>query len=209
MALVWSSCNLSGNGSSETIFSIKVKQEKVLAIQPLGPVSSGNLDSVAHAIQRYYEVDVKVLPRIDLPPHTFTHVKSPRYRADKLLRWLKENKDNQYSHILAVTAKDISTTKYNPDGSIKKPISRYQDWGVFGLGYKPGCCSVISDFRLKHPKDHIRLERLKKVALHEFGHNLGLPHCESEQCVMKDAAESIRTIDSVIPALCAACKAKI
>ena len=54
------------------------------------------------------------------------------------------------------------------------------------------------------------MERLKKVCMHEIGHNLGLPHCEqSTTCVMRDAAEKIATVDNVELKLCEHCKARI
>lgn len=48
--------------------------------------------------------------------------------------------------------------------------------------------------------------RLRKVAVHEFGHNLGLPHCPNKNCVMTSAAEKLTTIDNEKLALCKNCK---
>ncbi|MFZ6014024.1 MAG: matrixin family metalloprotease [Bacteroidota bacterium] len=50
------------------------------------------------------------------------------------------------------------------------------------------------------------LSRLKKVALHEIGHNIGLDHCSSTECFMRDAAETITTVDRVGCSLCEICK---
>jgi archaemetzincin len=44
------------------------------------------------------------------------------------------------------------------------------------------------------------------VAVHEFGHNLGLPHCPNKKCVMTSAAEKLTTIDNEKLALCMTCK---
>ncbi len=43
-------------------------------------------------------------------------------------------------------------------------------------------------FQHSNPKKYFT--RFKKVAVHEFGHNLGLPHCSDKTCVMPDAVES-------------------
>lgn len=50
------------------------------------------------------------------------------------------------------------------------------------------------------------MERLKKVTMHELGHNLGLPHCPNKHCFMQDAAETIKTIDGVELNLCEECR---
>ncbi|MBX9851002.1 MAG: hypothetical protein K2X86_04505 [Cytophagaceae bacterium] len=62
------------------------------------------------------------------------------------------------------------------------------------MGYRPGPSCVVSAFRLnsQHPRF---VERLKKVCLHELGHNLDLPHCPDKGCFMTSAAEKIATID--------------
>ena len=63
------------------------------------------------------------------------------------------------------------------------------DWGIAGLGNigGPGC--VVSTYiYTKHSKTRgALLRRLGDLAVHEFGHTRGFPHCESEGCVMSDA----------------------
>ena len=36
-------------------------------------------------------------------------------------------------------------------------------------------------------------ERLWKVAIHELGHTLGLPHCPNNGCLMQDAHGTVKT----------------
>ena len=62
---------------------------------------------------------------------------------------------------------------------------------------------------LKHKNKKLAFTRFKKVTIHEFGHNLGLPHCPNKKCVMTAAAEKISTIDNENLALCKSCKNKI
>ena len=78
-----------------------------------------------------------------------------------------------------------------------------------GLAYRPGKSSIISKFRLKNNDKKLELERFKKVVIHEFGHNLGLPHCENTHCVMTSAAEKISTIDTEKMELCSKCKRQL
>lgn len=96
-----------------------------------------------------------------------------RYRADSLIDflWTKSTNENV---IIGLTDKDISTTK-----------GKIQDWGVMGLGYKPGHSCVVSTFRLSKKNIH---SQLYKLALHELGHTEGLPHCIMDStCYMSDA----------------------
>ena len=105
--------------------------------------------------------------------------------------------------------KNISTTKKNMFGGVKKPKSKYEDWGIFGLGYRPGPSCIVSTYRLGK-KSKKRSNRLVKITLHEIGHNMGLPHCDRDpNCVMRDAAESIKTVDQVSKDLCEFCRKDI
>lgn len=187
------------------------KKTNTIAIQPLGYQNAQVLSDIQHSLTKDLGLskEVIVLAPIDIPKSSFTNVKSPRYRADSIIRFLKRTKPDSIDYILGFTSQDISTTKRDASGNIKKPISRYQDWGIFGLGFRPGPSCVVSNFRLKSKVPGQTLERYKKVCLHEIGHNLGLKHCPDKKCVMTDACESIKTVDNVVCALCAQCKSKI
>ena len=139
------------------------------------------------------------------------NIKSPRYRADKLIQWLKHHKPDSVNHVLGLISKDISTTKKDKFGRVKEPKTRYEDWGIFGLGYRPGGSCIVSSYRLKRNTSKMQYEeRIKKVSVHEIGHNLGLKHCKSgAPCVMEDAAETIKTIDRVPLKLCKSCMQKL
>lgn len=182
-------------------------ESPVVAIQPFGDCTGIELDSIADAIQENYSCEVIMLKAVEIPEAFFISVKTPRYRADSLLLFLNKIKPAHCSNILGVTRVDISTTKRNATGNVLEPASRYQDWGVFGLGQRPGSACVISSYRL--PKSGTT-SYLIKVALHELGHNFGLPHCEfDEQCVMRDAAEKLSTLNEVTNELCDHCRSSV
>jgi len=191
----------------------KIDKNTLVEIQPFKGFPSYLSDSVAAAITLVYDVKTIVATEIDIPQKAFVHIKSPRYRADTLIRFLrdKDNKQN-VGYILGLINEDISTTKYTDFASktIKKPENKYKDWGIFGLGFRPGKSCIVSIFRLqKKVSKQQFISRLKKISCHEIGHNFGLPHCPNTDCIMQDAAETIKTIDQVELHLCGACKNKI
>ena len=57
------------------------------------------------------------------------------------------------------------------------------DKSNLGFSYRPGDACVVSTYRLKRKND------LWKVAIHEFLHSRGLPHCKKDdvKCLMQDA----------------------
>lgn len=191
-------------------FSCTNQKKKIkVSLLPLGNVSAQYLDSVSTAIKNEYHFDVSVLAEIKIPEKFFVNIKSSRYRADSLIKYLRRIKPDTVDYIMGITEQDISVTNRGENGNIKNPESKFADWGVFGFGYVGNSSSIISSFRIKNADEKIFFSRFQKIVLHELGHNLGLPHCKNKMCVMCDAAETIRTIDRVNKALCDDCIAKI
>lgn len=122
----------------------------IVAIQPYETIDQSVVDTVKNAIEMYYAFKVSVLGANKLPKTAFTTLKTPRYRADSLIRFQKNEKHDSIDYVIGLTDRDISCTKYDLNGEIKAPKATYQDWGIFGLGYKPGCSSIVSTFRLKN-----------------------------------------------------------
>lgn len=185
--------------------SEKDQSRSIVGLQPYGSVPSIWLDSIAVALEREHGTRVCLLPTRQPPASALTTVKTPRYRADSLLRHLLHIKPDSIDLILGVTRHDMSTTKYGEGGKVLEPASRYTDWGVFGLGYRPSQASIVSSFRLGegHP---LLIQRIQKVAVHEIGHNRGLPHCQNGSCVMRSAAERLSTIDAEQATMCDQCR---
>jgi len=190
------------------IFPKKI-EKRSLALQPYGNFVPEWSAEIKRSLEATYPMKFHLLESRDLPETAFVNIKSPRYRADSLLRDLARIKTDTLDHILGLCTQDISTTKRDRNGTVKKPESRYTDWGIFGLGQRPGVAAIVSSFRLMRPPKELFLDRLKKVSIHEVGHNLGLKHCVELGCVMADAAESLSTVDQVGFELCKKCKHEI
>lgn len=195
---------------TETQAGSHTPPQTTIALQPYGSFPGALLDTIQRTIEEVYFFRTVVLPGKPMPKSAFVNVKSPRYRADSLLRILRREMPESVDYLLGLTEKDISTTKRDANSEIKKPEYKYTDWGICGLGYCPGPCCIVSTFRLQTADQKKFVERLKKICIHEIGHNLGLEHCNnSESCVMRDAAETVKTIDSVELELCRKCKKRL
>ncbi|MBS1704890.1 MAG: matrixin family metalloprotease [Armatimonadetes bacterium] len=177
------------------IIALEAPELRPVIIQPLGKVKDSEVQAVTKKLQRMLAVQVIVYKAVALPKSAFYQPRS-RYRAEKLLDFLAPMAPDQGS-ILGLTDVDISTAK-----------GKIVDWGVFGLGRMPGQACVISSYRLgKNIEKVSRLERLARVAVHEVGHNLGLPHCPTKNCLMEDAKGLISTVDSETD-FCKLCRKK-
>ncbi len=184
-------------------------KDVVVAIQPLGTIPQTQIDLVKAAIDSVYGLPVKVLPTKPPFEAAYTPLKGNRYRADSTIAILKRTRPDSVDYIIGLTNFDICITKYAADGSIKKPEHKYTDFGIFGLGYRPGPSCVVSTFRFGSFDTEVAKSRLAKVCVHELGHNFGLPHCPDKKCVMTDAVETIATVDNAELRLCDKCRAKL
>jgi archaemetzincin len=166
------------------------KQSRVVVLQPLGNFSANEAKIVLEKI-RQINPDVILRPAMPFPTEAYYKPRN-RYRAEIILEHLSKNTGRD-TVIAALSARDISTTK----GDV-------YDWGVMGLGYRPGNACLISTFRLS-PKN--RREQFYKVVLHELGHTQGLPHCLDKTCLMRDA-EGGNPLDDEKD-FCASCKGSL
>ncbi len=181
----------------------KAKTRAVVYLVSLGTFDSELLDAIAEGIATELQVEVKRLGRKPLPKSAW-YAPRRRYRADIILDHLPTLIPDEppSTRILALTQKDISTTK-----------GKFKDWGVFGLGNMPGQAAVVSGFRLRRKAKgsaHLR-RRIVNTTIHEVGHMLGLDHCTEHdaRCPMQDAEGSIANTDSSTGHLGPECRAEL
>lgn len=159
---------------------------RVVYVQALGKaLPDADVEMVMRALRAFYAVEVKSLGRVELPKSAY-YKKRARYRAEKLLDFLKPRLPSDGKRILGLTGVDISTTK-----------GKIDDWGILGLATIDGAACVLSSFRCKRlakNAEHARV-RLGKVAVHEIGHTFGLDHCPNRGCLMEDGGGSVLTTD--------------
>jgi archaemetzincin len=181
-------------------FEADAADDRVVALVPLGPVDRSVLDAIGRAIETRLQAKVRVDPARPVPEAAFRRERG-RYRAEKILDALDRDPPEAAFKVLAVTEAEISTTK-----------GRVEDFRVGGLGNVAGTSSVVSlwIFRQHSPSRPVFVRRAVDLSVHELGHTLGLPHCESPRCVMRDAKGKIlSSVDTSSGQYCERCRARL
>jgi archaemetzincin len=184
----------------------KPAKKQIIGLQPLGHYNKEQLQFIKKELQQFYNTPIVILNKREIPASFLNTSKGERYSSDSIIKWLAHTAPDSVYKVVGITHKDIFTTKWE-NGHVKKPENAYAVWGIFGLGYMPGRSCVVSDHRLQTTDNTRFHHRLRTVVIHELGHNLGLPHCPSDSCIMNDANESIQTVDNSADDYCKKCSA--
>ena len=147
--------------ATKTVFNKKIK------LLPLGKINNATIKNIYDSLQQIFP-DVMLMKKELMPAIAYTAPRN-RYRADTLIHWMNRRaKENEV--FLGITSFDISSTKKDTP-----------DFGIMGLGFRPGNACVASDYRVKIKSNFF------KIAIHELGHTAGLNHCPEKTCFMRDA----------------------
>ena len=173
-----------------------IKEEPIIQVTPLGNIDQKYVELVQGYLQDFYGFKIVIGERIPLTDDILASSKT-RYEASKII-----TKYNSKKNVLLLTDVDIAI--FNKERNIK-------EYGIIGLGFRPGTTCVVSSFRIKKGVSEAKmLDRLKKVAIHEIGHNLGLDHCtNNKKCLMNDKKGKISQIDFEDVWLCDKCSRQI
>ncbi len=143
---------------------------KTLLLIPIGVIDTHTANR-SYALLNQKIANIYLAPAIKFPPTAYVAARN-RYRADTCLKYLTK-KYGKDTVAIGLTSQDLSTTKNN-----------IADWGIMGLGQRPGNACIISTYRLKTKN---KQEQATKVLLHEIGHTQNLKHCPTKTCLMRDA----------------------
>ncbi len=191
-ALFAATASLAGEGPAAT--------GQVVVILPFGKVEPALLEGIAREVRARVNAETRVDAVRPLPKAAF-YAPRNRWRAEKLLEAIDADPPLGAWKVLAVTEAEISTTK-----------GQVHDWGIAGLGNIGGQSCVVTGYLYrKHGKTRADLvRRLNDTAVHELGHTLGLDHCPTVGCVMRDAkGNAIKSTDTSTGQYCALCRAKV
>lgn len=172
--------------------SSSISKLNTIHIVTLGTVKKSVINDVVNGLTDFYHKEVIIEKSIPLDNKLLAASKT-RFSADSILKRFKSSKN-----ILVITEVDI----VHP----KEKVTN--EFGIFGLGFRPGSVCVVSSFRLKrNASPKLFTERLHKVSIHEVGHNLGLHHCtKNPECMMSAANGTIKQVDHEKMMFCDNCR---
>jgi archaemetzincin len=169
-----------------------------ISIVVIGEFPKKDVEFVRNKLKKFYNCKVNVLPKIDIPVNC--KVKGlQKYSSSKIVKLLNKKFDTVDGKVIALTQVDICTDR-KLNGKI------FKNWGVLGLSILGTKSCVVSNKRMKTNY----YGKLEKVSIHEIGHSLTIPHCESNsRCLMNDAKGKGFKIDKELLWMCKDCKHKI
>jgi archaemetzincin len=197
------------------------RKPKQVGIQAFAGVHNEYIEAVKSALEKYYHFRVRLLSVKSLPENTTNKAVAGkykidlplRYRADSLLGFLRKIRPPDCDYVIGITHQDITCSNRDRNNQIQFPVWLNADWGIFGLGSCPGRTCIVSVYRLGlDGVEATKIQaRVAKVAKHEIGHNLGLPHCVNAGCLMRqiNLENALASLDAEKQTLCEACKRKI
>jgi archaemetzincin len=179
---------------------------KTIALQPLGDYNKNQLVAVGREIATLFNAHVLILDPIGIPS-TFHSVYDDTYSADSILQFLTRFVADTIVKIIGVTHKNIYVWRNFEPEQAGRLVNYHKT--VFGLGLVGGDACVVSDYRLISNDERLFDNRLKKIMLHELGHNLGLSHCSVDTCIMSETNGDIGKLNKIGGVYCKRCREKL
>jgi archaemetzincin len=170
----------------------------MIAVVPLGGVPEELITDVAEALGSVLRLACRSEPARALAIEAWDAGRE-QWSSRILLRDLLVHRPRDARWVLGITGADLFL-----------PVLTY----VFGEAQVGGQAAVASFHRMREehylrPSDWALLSgRLRKTAIHEMGHALGLVHCSDRWCVMVQSL-TIGDVDAKPELPCPRCRARI
>jgi len=183
---------------SSSLYLKNSEQKQIIALQPLNKYDESILADLAFDIRDFYNRQTIILKPIRIPYHFYDTILG-QYSADSLIMFLSALRNDTIGEVIGFTHDPIFTVK-------KNGLTSYYDENLFGMGHQPGNVCVVSDWKFCSTYRTMCYVRLRKVTIHEIGHNLGLSHCKNEKCIMSEKNGNTITLDNNGNDYCQKCK---
>ena len=149
-----------------------------VALVPAENVTADDIDVVKRAVESYYGVHVTVTLPVTLAGRAGVKGRSKSVRTHAGGRQVVTDSTNFQGHRF-----NFFLDQAGPGFDVVMGLMGYGlstgEWTSRGFTTMKGKCSVVTTYLVRQQSataEQYRF-RLAKVALHEFGHALGLPHC--------------------------------
>lgn len=154
-----------------------------VAIAPLGSIPDWQIKLTALVLQREFEVKTMLLPAME-PPLQYFNAERSRYQAYRILDFLFSQLPVDAQRIMGIIEGGLENDKNEP---------------CYGSAYPHNNTAIYRvPLQLEQIKKQIKQDSLSyHLIVHEFGHTLGLPHCDQPDCAMNSERCSV--------VLCAGC----
>jgi len=136
-----------------------------VGIIPVGRIDAKILKYVCDAVHEIFDASAEIKDAQPIPIHAYVE-KREQYLASAFVSIASRGECDKN---IAITDVDV----YSPGLNF-----------VFGQAELGGKGCMISIHRLRSCNSNTLKERIKKEAVHEIGHTLGLSHCQDKKCVM-------------------------
>jgi len=181
---------------------------KAIKLQPLGDAEPDVLESLGPGLEKAFGVPVETAHQ-SLSISRFYDEHRGQYNSTAILHSLLSSDRSGLRASISLPGNGVRIIGITPH-DLFIPILTY----VFGEAALGGDVAVVSYHRFRNElyglsSDRtLLLERVRKVAIHELGHTLGLVHCTLQHCVMH-AASYVEELDMKGHEFCPYCNSAI
>lgn len=187
--------------------------QKIIALQPLDHYDTGQLTTLSKEISIFFNVRVLILNPVEVPQSFYSRNNNypgrDGYSADSLAQFLYRFSNDSIIKVVGITHANIFILKKRLVQTDNERRVLNEPHIIFGLGDVGGNASVVSDRLLQSVDKGLFENRLKKVILHELGHNLGLTHCTVDSCLMSETNGDIAKLNKTGGDYCKKCRRKL
>lgn len=203
IALIQLSCR-----NAPTIYLKHNNHKKSIALQPIGKRDQKQLSLLQTELSRFFHIKVLVLDSIEIEP-TLQVGLDKGYNADSVLPVLLKETNDSIVQIVGITNNQTYILKKSIGQVNHKADTLYYYDDVFGYSFLSEKACLVSDYKLISNDTALWRNRLRKVAIHEIGHCLGLSHCPTDDCLMSEKYGNIANLNKPGGDYCSLCKKKL